>query len=430
MGNVPEETAELRSVIEAFIGERLKAKLEQLNDDANSKAATLKEQYDRETWLENAAKRVGQIRLATHALKYSHPDARGSSVYYASHHPLPEPLVSSAGETLTDDVVGNAAALDVFKFLKLETGGRTILQRAATDDAALKAAFCDDEQRARNWCEAFTAVTQSDSAPSTHALAKQLYFPMGDGSYHLLAPLYPTSLAHRLYIQIQHDRFSDEAKAAREAKRNGKPHATGYREYPNLASRSFGGRKPQNISQLNSERGGAGYLLSSCPPRWDRQSVQPPAKVTTIFSRWLNRFYHIRERIKQLKAYLEGLPTERTNRHMRDARERFVKDIVDEVLDLGESVRRLPPGWSGDPGCKLDPIEACWLDSGRAATDETFSKQCQTTDWPTEISHRFGNWLNAGIRSDKLPVGDPEHGEWMRVLEEELDWLRRTLRDE
>lgn len=32
----------------------------------------------------------------------------------------------------------------------------------------------------------------------------------------------------------------------------------------------MGGTKPQNISQLTSERGGANYLLASLPPTWSR----------------------------------------------------------------------------------------------------------------------------------------------------------------
>lgn len=424
------ETALLRSAIESFIGERLKARLEKLNEDEHERVTELRQEYARETWLESAAKRVRHIRLVTHALKFTHPDARGSGVYYASGHFLPTPLVSSAGERLADDVVGNAAALDVFKFLKIESGGRTLLQRAMTDDAALKAALCDDKQRAQRWCVTFAGITQETGAPSTHTLAKQVFFPLKDGRYHLLAPLYPTSLTHRLHLLIQHDRFSDEAKAARAARRNEEPHARGYREYPNLATRSFGGSKPQNISQLNSERGGIGYLLPSCPPHWDRQNIHPPTNVTTLFSNWLNRFYEIRERIKALKSYLEKLPTQQTNIRMRDARERFVKGIVDEVLNVGETVRNLAPGWSAAATCKLDPVEACWLDPGRASIDEVFSTQCHAADWPAEVSHRFGNWLNAAIRSDRMSVGDSEHREWQKMLSEELAWLQKELGDE
>ena len=429
------EVATLRSVIDSFIGARLNSKLEKLGEDEHQKREQLQQEYGREAWLESAAKRVGQIRLVTHAVKYSHPDARGSSVHHAPPAALPEALVSSAGELLADDVVGNAAALDVFKFLKLESGGQTVLQLARSGDAALKAAFCSDPKQAQAWCQAFAGITEDADTPSSHTLAKQLYFPLDDvgddRGYHLLAPLYPTSLAHKIHLRLQQDRFSDETKAARDARKKGEAHPSGYREYPNLASRAFGGSKPQNISQLNSERGGVGYLLPSCPPVWDRQPLQPPTRVTTVFKGWLSRSSReIRDKTKALKAYLESLPPDRSTVHMRDARERFVKAIIDDMLHIAAGLRDLAPGWSADPACKLDAAEACWLDPHRADSDAAFASQASLTDWQEQVSHRFGNWLNHAVRSDRLLMGDPEQRDWEKMLEEELKWLSRELRDE
>ncbi|WP_428309624.1 type I-F CRISPR-associated protein Csy1 [Hydrocarboniphaga sp.] len=429
------EVALIRSVVEGFIGARLNSKLEKLGADEHQKREHLQQEYGREAWLENAAKRVGQIRLVTHAVKYSHPDARGSSVHYAPPSALPEPLVSSAGELMADDVVGNAAALDVFKFLKLESGGQTVLQLARSGDAALKAAFCADPERARAWCQAFAGITEDADTPSSHTLAKQLYFPLAaagdDRAYHLLAPLYPTSLAHKIHLRIQQDRFSDESKAARDARKKGEAYPSGYREYPNLASRAFGGSKPQNISQLNSERGGVGYLLPSCPPVWNRQPLQPPTRTTTVFNGWLSRSSReIRDKIKALKAYLDSLPPDRSTVHLRDARERYVQAIIDDALHIAAGLRDLPPGWSADPACKLDAAEAYWLDPHRAYADADFASQASLTDWQQQVSHRFGNWLNHEVGSDRLPMGDPEQREWKKMLEEELQWLSRELRDE
>ena len=45
--------------------------------------------------------------------------------------------------------------------------------------------------------------------------------------------------------------------------------------YASLAVQELGGTKPQNISQLNSERRGDNYLLASLPPVWKTVAVQP-----------------------------------------------------------------------------------------------------------------------------------------------------------
>ena len=70
----------LRTRIEDFLSSRLAAKLEKLPSD-DPKRAELKRQYERRTWLRDAARRVQQIQLATHILKPIHPDAKGTNLY-------------------------------------------------------------------------------------------------------------------------------------------------------------------------------------------------------------------------------------------------------------------------------------------------------------------------------------------------------------
>src|SRR5690606_1053760 len=107
-----------RQAITAFIQERCEAKVKGLDaEEAASQAA----KYDYHTWLADAARRVTQIQAVTHVLKATHPDARGSSLYVR-----PKALPQHAdigthllGDNYDDDIVGNAAALDVYKFLKV-----------------------------------------------------------------------------------------------------------------------------------------------------------------------------------------------------------------------------------------------------------------------------------------------------------------------
>lgn len=418
----------LRTLIDAFVAERLEAKLDGLKDDEHSKRQKLQHDYSRENWLEDAAKRVSQIQLITHALKYTHPDARGTSIYHVAGNVCPEPWISSAGIRHTDDVVGNAAALDVFKFLKLEVDGTSVLERVQASDPDIKAAMCDDDVRAQAWCDAFAGIAATPGKPTSHTLAKQLYFPLPEGGYHLLSPLYASALAHRLYQHIQYDRFSDEAKNARKARREKVAHSVGHREHPNLGVRKFGGSKPQNISQLNSERGGTGYLLPSLPPSWQSQAIKPPLHVATIFSRWIH-WGELKELPDELKRYLERLPREHVNVHMRRGRARRVDDIIDALLNRAAAVQQLPGGWSGKTECRLDDAESCWLDPKRAQTDENFARRRHDGDWPRQIGHRFGNWLNARIHGDRLQVGEEEQHVWKNQLREAIDWLQRELDD-
>src|SRR5256885_10965191 len=63
--------------IATFIQERLKAKLDKLAED-DLKRQELLAQHQRDTWMEDAARRVTQIQAVTHSLKPIHPDARGT----------------------------------------------------------------------------------------------------------------------------------------------------------------------------------------------------------------------------------------------------------------------------------------------------------------------------------------------------------------
>lgn len=261
---------ELRQFIESFIQERLQGKLDKLQPDEDDKRQTLLATHRREAWLADAARRVGQLQLVTHTLKPIHPDARGSNLHSLPQAPGQPGLAGSheLGDRLVSDVVGNAAALDVFKFLSLQYQGKNLLNWLTEDSAEALQALSDNAEQAREWRQAFIGITTVKGAPASHSLAKQLYFPLPGSGYHLLAPLFPTSLVHHVHALLREARFGDAAKAAREARSRQESWPHGFSEYPNLAIQKFGGTKPQNISQLNNERRGENWLLPSLPPNW------------------------------------------------------------------------------------------------------------------------------------------------------------------
>jgi len=172
------EIQALRRCMEAFLEERCAEKISKKNGADEAALNEIRARFQRENWLADAARRASQIRLVTHALKYSHPDARGSGLYMADATVPAGYVGTSSCPMIREDVVGNAAALDVFKFLKLEYEGRSLLQRVLDHDASLLAAFSDDREQAESWMEAFRCLREGDRQPTTHALAKQVYFPL------------------------------------------------------------------------------------------------------------------------------------------------------------------------------------------------------------------------------------------------------------
>ena len=415
----PERSNAIRALILAFLHQRLSDKLEKLPAD-DPKRSELQQQFVPTAWLDDAARRVSQIQAVTHSLKPIHPDAKGSSLFRepSGLPALAEVGSHSLGARFDTDVVGNAAALDVYKFLKLSLDGKSLLDLACSRDADLALALSDDGAQAAPWLEAFASLADARGKPSSHTNAKQVYWLTGsdphDGQqFHLLAPLYPTSLAHRVYQLLQDDRFSDEAKAARTARKAGDHHDRPVREYSNLAIQKLGGTKPQNISQLNSERRGDNALLASLPPVWKSSEFRPILQSTSLFKAFSQR-KAVWQQARALRMFLaaDPAPTMDTRRQ----RAEWVDNLIDELVQFTAGMHTLPAGWTQTADCQLPLAHRQWLDPEGAGPG--------TDDPGEQVAEDFANWLNAQLRPP-LPVGDPEFVAWRKLAREAVKAFER-----
>lgn len=421
-----------RATVDAFIQERLQAKLDKLKPDDETQRAELIAQYRYDTWLQNAAKRVQQIQAVTHSLKPIHPDARGTNLYVqpSALASLTELGSHALGANMTPDVVGNAAALDVYKLLKLEVAGVSLLAALQANQPEALQALHADPQQAQALRDAFVGLTLArEGGASSHVRAKQLYWlagndPCDDGAYHLLAPLYATSLAHAVYAPLQDARFGETNKVARQARRDGKAHDGLYQEYRDLAVQKMGGTKPQNVSQLNSERGGINYLLASLPPpAWNASQRYLPLHASSVFERAFGARPAVRGTVKAFLAFLLTDPA--SNRFTRQQVDDFLDALVDELVIYAGEMQSQSAGWTLDE--RYDDLvlpEKLWLDPERVNLQEEseFAQDWYRKEWPVQVGKRFANWLNAQLQG-KLPVGDAEALKWQRVLLADESWL-------
>ena len=417
----------IRTLIDDFIAQRCEAKLEKLSPE-DEKYHQLAAQFERETWLADAARRVSQLQVVTHVLKGIHPDAKGTNLFVSPDQlPPTTALGSHACVGNISDVTGNAAALDVYKFLKVEYAGASLLERFSHHCSDAIAALSDTPALANEWATAFACITEAKGTPSSHVCAKQLYWLKGDDAtcdddYVLLAPLFPSSLVHEAFEKIQQDRFSDEAKKAHKARRDGKPANTEVHTYPEFATRKLGGTKPQNISQLNSERGGSNILLSSLPPQWDASRQSPILNTATAMHR-LRSEPGFNRPLHQLRKFLLTDPT--GNMHTRRKVRRLIAEIVNGVITFTMKMHGLPAGWTAtvetQPDgstrcCKLPDDEQYWLDPFRAAHDAEFRQQRAFSSWQRKLKERIASEINRALNQGKtsIGVGDTEHREWTR----------------
>ncbi|MEA9588308.1 type I-F CRISPR-associated protein Csy1 [Xanthomonas sp. WHRI 10064A] len=426
-----------RSAIADFIEARRLAKLKDEEDDTGAAS-----KYDYATWLADAARRVGQIQAVTHVLKATHPDARGSSLHVP---PDSLPQHSDIGSHLlgahyAQDVVGNAAALDVFKFLKIEVEGQGMLAWMQAGDSALRDALHQDPDIAVSWMQAFGALARSEPQLRSHGMAKQVYWlagtdPADDTHYHLLQPMFSSALAHVVHAEIQDARFGETNKLGRQALRAKQPHVGSYRDYRHLVARKLGGTKPQNISQLNSERGGVNYLLASLPPSWTLEHPRSLLKTESAMERF-GYGKEVRALVKQLADFLLGDPTPNEKTHQ--IRERIEQALGAQLAVFASQTHaRFTPGWTRDADCMLPLDEQLWLDPERTELpvrrdpqhpewthdDDAFNAAYTFGDWPDQVAARFANWVNARLHKLGLTgVGDSEYRHWAKQAIVEATW--------
>lgn len=434
--NSSDRRAAFRAAIERFLQERCDAKLDKLPED-DPKRGELLARFDRATWITDAARRVRQIQVVTHTLKATHPNARGTSLF-CRPDTLPAHLelgTHVVGNRFTHDVTGNAGAQDVFDFLRQQVEGKALLDWMLIADADLKATLSNDVEQAESWIEAFTDLVKSGGTAASHMLAKQVYWLAGDDPcrndhYHLLAPLYASSLAHIVFQAIEHDRFSEEASAARQARRDREDHPIGVAEYPNLAIQRLGGmesNKQLNVSLLNKERRGKNYLLSCSPPHWKTRKIHELWHVESAFQRF-GRSPDVRNAAIEWRRFLESDPSKTLE--VREAGRAWLIQIIDGIVQQAARLQQeLPPGWSLDAHCKLNEAECAWLDPHRCNLDPVFRTSWMQGAWMEEVAHRFAGWLNQQL-SARLPMGDDEHREWKRAVLDELEEYAAVVRDD
>lgn len=424
MPNLSGRPADIRQQIHHAVQQRLAGLLDQVK--GSDKAAETRRAALRETWrwpqlLDEGMKYLGQVQLATHLVKAVHPDPPVRSATNLLVRPQEMPALQEVGshvlgEDFDLDATGNGAVnkkvADLAAVL-METRfeGRSLLARLQANDADVVTALGMEAEQA-----ALLADIDGPRCPTpaSHRKLKQLYWltgtdPLDDGQYHLLAPLYATSLAHRVFKRFRAERFGDAARQAQEARKARQFHDRPIRSWPGMAEQKLGGTKPQNISQLNSERRGSNLLLASLPPQWRSRDVVPLLQTETLFHRFGWR-PEVRRGVRELRRFLATQPPQ--IKDTRDTRDDLAEALTDQFLLFAAEMRELPPGWSDVPECRLPDCERAFLDRRPTRIPG---------DWPRELAGRYANWLNAQLGStDALKMGDAEHAHWRRDLLEAL----------
>lgn len=390
------------------------------------KAAQTLEEYIRESaekknktifqWLADVTENIAQCKMAFYVGKYVHPDSRVSA--YQSRYMWEDGYVVTDGNTCVPDILTPAQYIGSANFLLfplqqditvledlLRKGGRTkdVLDRMGLPFTPLEKAAEDLKQR-------------SGAMPdSTETQLRQVYFPVGEDKYHLLTILPASSLMWKCAGIIRNLRAG--AFAARDTK--SPAYGSDWAEIRDLTVVGFGGTKPQNISALNSKRGGKAFLIPALPPMLASQAVRLPKK---------NFFYDtLRSQsiAPDLFALHKLMKADRNNLEIREKIKEFLTHIADIALAGGEKVRETPEGWTEkEIYANLSAPQKIWL-------DDKYRERRNDPDWIASVSDDFARWVMKTyerlLGHEAYTLGDGEFSFFAKCME---DALKEEVRGE
>nr|WP_314267402.1 type I-F CRISPR-associated protein Csy1 [uncultured Moellerella sp.] len=422
---------EITQQILAYIDERKNNKLEEkekkylkdlksANDESRSDIMAkyaidiqeIKNKFTPYVWLADAAKRAKQISFATHVIKFTHSSARGTNLLSNEYNPQPNYLETAVLVDPAIDSVGNAAALDVAKLLQLRDSQNSIADYLKQDKKDIFNELVQHESDNAVWFASFKQIL-IDSSLKSSVLAKQIYFPVSENAYHLISPLYSSSLAQVLYDKIHFSRYNEQSVASRKAKRENKASEIPIIAYLNLAMATSGGSNPQGVSLLNNNRNGRTYLFPCSPPQWQSQT-----KLPLMISNWFDG-YEIRQQTKQLTQklthFLIEINEKESNKPIRDYRDRLINQIIDNLFNIAARHQQADIGWA--QSSELPRYQQYWLDPQSEAAQEN------SDNWQVPVARDFALWLNHRIETiskSQLILGNVETNLWQGLFEQAL----------
>jgi CRISPR-associated protein Csy1 len=345
--------------------------------------------FSLEQWLPNAAKRAGQISISSHPCTFSHPSARKNQNGYVSSIIATAKLRSdgylrNGNVEVSSDALGNAAALDVYKFLTLVIDdGKNLLAHIEEDSHVAKKLLDVESQSYEELKDGFLAMLQSQAETITSSKIKQVYFPL-ENNYHLLSLLTPSGAIYELRRRVDDIRFSEKTKEARECKKNNELHPQGYREIYGLTTIGYGGTKPQNISVLNNQNGGKAHMLASLPPALRKRDIQLPK--TDFFTQSISHF-ECKDLFQSLHKIFKQY---KNNYEIRAERDIYYQEIIGRIVERMWAIRFITGEQYNAGSSQLNKVQKIWL------CEEFIEAREKEDDWLDNLLKEVAQFIFSG----------------------------------
>jgi len=317
------------------------------------------EAYNQQNWIPDAAKKSQQISIASHIGKFTSPSSKATPIMFDGER-RNDGLLRSGNADFEVDSYSSSRFIPIFKFLSLTfKDGRTLFEHLKADTDEVKKALKLSEEV---YEEARELFLKADKIPtdniSTSGRLKQVFFPIGDGDYHLLSLMTSSRLLFSLKEKITNIKFSEDSKQARADRRENKPSDKEIVEIYDLTLMRFGGSKPQNVSFLNNKNGGTTLLLNSLPPSLDPDRIRLPR------NDFFTEILHPKKFQFDFEWFHQVLKDGRNNIDIRNERDKLIKKICLKGMASVWDIRVQKEGWtSSDHYIDLPTNQKIWLDA-------------------------------------------------------------------
>ena len=357
-------------------------------------------------FISDAAEKAKYITCVTHPCQFSHPKANKPCtitpiVFYGAQSDDGYMRSGNVKSEQRIDMYGSAGFAAVMKFLALNmSNGKTVLENISDNtpeaNELLSSSGRPADELREQFLEVFKGDKQSENTQVTSSKIKQVFFPKdkdGEGQYHLLSLLTPSPLVYEMKKRLS--TMMEDARNKKELIKKGEL-TDSFLEIFDLTTLKYGGTKPQNISQLNTENGGITWLLPSIPPILEYHRTRLPKR--DFFAECLNKhdFIWVLDGLFKLITLPKSTPI--TLEKQRKYRDRLFTEIVltitEKVFAVREAFKEMPD--------TLQSSQQVWL-----SKDETV--RLNTNDWKNDIVDDMAHWIIANLKKDHpVELGDAE----------------------
>ncbi|HAU1153216.1 TPA: type I-F CRISPR-associated protein Csy1 [Legionella pneumophila] len=406
----------------SWLKKKLKSDMTELEE--NNIIQECEDIFALENWLPDAAKRAGWVSISTHPCTFSHPSSRKNkngdvTSIIAKASRKADGYLRSGNVHVELDALGNAAALDVYKFLSLVTeDGKTVKEHIQQNTEVAKSLLSIKTESYENLRVGFLEMVSSNEASITSSKIKQVYFPVGN-DYHQLSILSNSGMIFELRERVDALRFSDTVQRERELRRDNIYSESGYREIYDVTTIAYGGTKPQNVSVLNNQYSGKAHLLLSAPPIFGQREITFPTKDFFVQSLRYSDCQEILERLDNI------FKIERDGRisldKIRKGRDRCIGDLLDVILQKTMALREASMKQFWEKSSNLPSWQIIWL------CDQYKEERAKLDDWLETLCIQIALWINSAYKNSiKHPtmLGEAERRYFNDFINEHREALR------